>query len=231
VAAPVKGGAAQFSNQPYPNGKILVIDIDTDKNLSTLWTKIADKVVSQEPYFVKASATNPNQVTVTNRRSDAQGFGYIEAKNDAHTSLNVTYASLQLGSRLDNFDVNDASAITILPAGTLGSSQTKDYAFVTGWNRIQQGVPSRDPFLREALSIDEQHMAGFVLGAPVGGNIGVIEDPFGTPKLVAATAGEFLSMPDGIMLSVDGKTLYASFSAQNIVRVFDVQKMFTQITK
>ena len=64
----------------------------------------------------------------------------------------------------------------------------------------------------------------------MGGNIGVIEDPFGTPKLIAATAGEFLSMPDGIMLSADGKTLYAAFSAQNVVRVFDVQKIFTQIT-
>ena len=108
---------------------------------------------------------------------------------------------------------------------------TKDYAFITGWSRIQQGIPSRDPFLKEALSFEEQQLSGFVLGAPVGGNIGVIEDPFGTPKLIAATAGEFVSMPDGIMLSADGKTLYASFSAQNIVRVFDVQKMFAQITK
>ncbi len=151
--------------------------------------------------------------------------------NDVHSNLMVTYAAMQLGSRLDNFDVNDASAITILPAGTLGPSQTNDYAFVTGWNRIQQGVISRDPYLRDSLTGDEIAAGGFVLGAPVGGNIGVIEDPFGTPKLVAATAGEFLSMPDGIMLSADGKTLYASFSAQNIVRVFDVQKMFTQITK
>lgn len=230
AAAPVKGGAAQFSNQSYPDGKIVVIDIDTTPGNTTLWTKLTDKTVSQEPYFVKASETDAKKVTFTNRRSDANGFGVITATNAAHTTLTVAYGALSLGSRLDNFDVNDASAITILLKGTLGPSQTKDYAFVTGWNRIQQGVPSRDPFLREALSLEEQQQSGFVLNAPVGGNIGVIEDPFGTPKLVAATAGEFLSMPDGIMLSADGRTLYASFSAQNVVRVFDVQKMHAQVT-
>ncbi|MDH5640473.1 MAG: M10 family metallopeptidase domain-containing protein, partial [Nitrospira sp.] len=230
AAAPVKGGAAQFSTQQYPDGKIVIIDIDTRAQAQTLWTVIADQTVSQEPYFVKASETDPRLVTFTNRRSDPKGFGVIKATNEAHTSLDITYASLQLGSRLDNFDVNDASAIALLPAGTL-PGQTKDYAFVTGWNRIQQDIPSRDPYIVERQTIEEQQAAGLVLGAPVGGNIGVIEDPFGTPKLIAATAGEFLSMPDGLTISPDGKTLYAAFSAQNAVRVFDVQKMFVQITK
>ncbi|NOT95746.1 MAG: hypothetical protein HOP00_05510, partial [Nitrospira sp.] len=231
AAAPLKGGAAQFSSQNYPNGHIVVIDIDTAPGNKTLWTTIAEKTVSQEPYFVKASATDPRLVTFTNRRSDSQGFNVIHATNDAHTNLTITSASLLLGSKLDNFDVNDASAIALLPAGTLGATQTKDYAFVTGWNRIQQDIPSRDPYIAERQTIEEQQSAGLVLGAPVGGNIGVIEDPFGTPKLIAATAGYFLSMPDGLTLSADGKTLYAAFSADNGVRVFDVQKIVTEVTK
>jgi hypothetical protein len=229
AAAPVKGGAAQFSTQHYPDGKIVVIDIDTTPGNKTLWTKITDQSVSEEPYFVKASETDPRVVTFTNRRSDPNGFGVLHATNEAHTNLNVSYASLKLGSGLDHFDVNDASAIALLPAGTL-PGQTKDYAFVTGWNRIQQDVISRDPYMIERLTVDEIASGGFILGAPVGGNIGVIEDPFGTPKLIAATAGEFLSMPDGLTISPDGKTLYAAFSAQNAVRVFDVQKIMTQIT-
>jgi hypothetical protein len=227
VAAPVRGGAT--FNKAYPDGKIVVIDIDTTPGNKTLWTKIADKTVSQEPYFVKASETDPRLVTFTNRHSDPNGFGVIRSTNDAHSNLNVTYAAMALGSRLDNFDVNDASAIALLPAGTL-PNQTKDYAFVTGWNRIQQDVISRDPYMIERLTVDEIASGGFVLGAPVGGNIGVIEDPFGRPKLIAATAGQFLSMPDGIALSPDGKTLYASFRADNAVRVYDVQKIFAQIT-
>ena len=231
AAAPLKGGAAQFSSQNYPNGHIVVIDIDTQAHAQTLWTTIAEQTVSQEPYFVQASATDPRVVTFTNRRSDSQGFNVIHATNEAHTNLTVTSASLLLGSKLDHFDVNDASAIALLPAGTLGATQTKDYAFVTGWNRIQQDIPSRDPYIVERQTIEEQQSAGLVLGAPVGGNIGVIEDPFGTPKLIAATAGYFLSMPDGLTLSADGKTLYAAFSADNGVRVFDVQKIVTEVTK
>jgi len=63
----------------------------------------------------------------------------------------------------------------------------------------------------------------------VGGNIGVIEDPFGTPKLIAATSGQFLGMPDGLTLSADGKTLYAAFSGDNAVRVFDVQLLIATL--
>ncbi|MDH5639643.1 MAG: putative Ig domain-containing protein, partial [Nitrospira sp.] len=224
VAAPLKGGAAAFSKDQYPNGHIVVIDTDTTTpGNNNLWTVITDQQVLQEPYAVKASATDPTLVTFTNRRSDAQGFGIIRATNSAHSSLKVSYVPLTLGSKLDSFDVNDASSIAILPAGTL-PNQPKDYAFVTGWNRIQQGDPSRDPFLRESLTLEERVNAGLVLVTTVGGNIGVIEDPFGTePKLVAATSGEFLGMPDGLALSADGLMLYAAFSGENAVRRFDVQ--------
>ncbi|MDH5668189.1 MAG: putative Ig domain-containing protein [Nitrospira sp.] len=239
VAAPVKGGAAAFSKENYPDGKILVIDTDLKDGNIKRWTVVAQQTVSQEPYFVKASPIDSRLVTFTNRRSDANGFGLIRATNDGHTSLSVTYAAMTLGSRLDTFDVNDASAIAILPAGTLPdrtlpdgriATQEKDYAFVTGWNRILMDDSSRDPYLTERLTLDERLASGYILRTSVGGNIGVIEDPFGTPKLVAATSGQFMGIPDGLTLSADGKTLYAAFSGDNAVRVFDVQLLYNTLT-
>ncbi|MDE3034800.1 MAG: beta-propeller fold lactonase family protein, partial [Nitrospirota bacterium] len=228
VAAPGQGQAG--GTGAHAVGKILVVDTDFTPGNKTLWQQIGTIQADQEPYYVTASLTDPAMITFTDRRSDNTGFGVIRATNPAQTQWSVGYTSRNLGSKKDSFDVNDASGIALLPKGTLGPTQTTDYAFITGWNRIVADDVSRDPFLKDRLSAEERADLGYTFTYPTGGNVGVIEDPFGpNPKLIAATVGEPLSLPDGLTLSPDGRFLYAAYSADNHVKVFDVGQMLATI--
>ncbi|MDH5639971.1 MAG: choice-of-anchor D domain-containing protein, partial [Nitrospira sp.] len=163
------------------------------------------------PFYVKAHPTDPHIVTFTNRRFDGQGFGVINGTT-------VTYTPLQLGTHLDNFDVNNAVGIAILPAGTLGETQTKDYAFVTGFNRYIQDVIGHDPNVRP--------------GPYFGANVGIIEDPFakeGPSTLVAATMPLPFGAPDNLTLSVDGTSLFIAYRALGSIWAYDVANLLKTI--
>ncbi|MDH4187788.1 MAG: hypothetical protein OEV08_12410, partial [Nitrospira sp.] len=141
----------------------------------------------------------------------------------------------------DNFDLNNASGIAILKAGTLSGlilpngqvyTQTKDYAFVTGYNRFIQGTLSHDPYLEATLTPEELASLRYDLRQPVGGNVGVIEDPFGVfgaPKLIAATKPTMESFPDNLDLSLDGTTLYAAYRSNHAIQIFDVEEILKTI--
>ena len=124
------------------------------------------------------------------------------------STYSTTPIAMNLGSHLDYFDVNNASAVVISPDG--------EYAFVTGYNRYIQGVLSHDP--------NENP------NNPAGGNIGIIKDPLGpAPKLVGATRPIPMSWPDNLTLSPDGKVLYAAYRGNNFVMAFDVDQMIATV--
>ena len=60
-------------------------------------------------------------------------------------------------------------------------TQDLKYAFVTGFNRFFQGVPSSDPDVSRR--------------DPAGGNVGIIRDPFGIFPSMAGKKGLVAAMP------------------------------------
>jgi hypothetical protein len=115
---------------------------------------------------------------------------------------------LNIGSHTDAFDVNNGIGVAVLPDAR--------YAFVTGFNQFIPGLVSHDPNIRPFTA---------------GGNIGVIKDPFGTPRLVAATLMVPQSFPDNLVLSPDGKRLYAAYRGRPSqgIYVYDVEQIIRTV--
>ena len=209
-----------FRTPASDDSQIIVINVDPDDHPAgganaNKWHEqigIVQKAPGEQPYdeaYGIASTNQPGVMTFTNRMSDSAGFGVIEVQNDSPTGFQATARTiqLQLGSFSDYFDVNSAQSVVV----------TKDlqYAFVTGYNHFIQGVASRDPF---------------VGGIPGGSNIGIIQDPLGNPRLIAATRPIPAGFANHVVLSPDDRYLYASFRgpAQSVF-VFDVQEMIDAI--
>ena len=117
---------------------------------------------------------------------------------------------MHLGPATDYFDVNNISAVAILP--------DLSYAFVSAFNQFIQGDASHDP------NFDPAH--------PAGSNIGIVKDPFGlagSAQLVAATRPIPNSFMDNLVLAPDGKTLYAGYRGNSAVFAFDVQAMLAEV--
>jgi PKD repeat protein len=116
---------------------------------------------------------------------------------------------LSIGLPGSSFDVNNARAVAVAP--------DLSYAFVTGFNRYIKDQPSHDPYVRPRN--------------PAGGNIGIIRDPFhvfsapGAGTLVAATRPIPWSFPDNLVLSVDGRTLWAGYYGTHAIFAFDVDQI------
>ncbi len=143
----------------------------------------------------------PGQFVFVNRQTDGSGFG-------AFNGVKSIFANLNLGKPTDAFDVNNGIGVAVLPDAT--------YAFVSAFNRFIQDLPSHDPNIPPFTA---------------GGNIGVIKDPFGTPVLVAATLMVPISFPDNIVLSPDGKTLYAAYRGgpDRGIYVYDVDAIIKTV--
>ena len=97
--------------------------------------------------------------------------------------------------------------VIVLAGLVIGIHPPGDNSFLThlATGRIiwdAHSVPSHDPFVNLTL--------------PAGGNIGIIQDPLGSnPKLVGATRPIPFSFPDNLVLSPDGKYLYAAYRSIN----------------
>jgi len=204
-------------------GRILVVNVDPlDRpatadalNLRNWREQVAEIVAGQEPYGVTVSG-DPNRITYTNRMSDFKGLGLITVTNNDPLSFATTsgFVPLLLGSNSDTFDVNNGQAVVV--------TADLKYAFVTGFNRFVQFVPSHDPFI-------DPIRAG-------GSNVGIIRDPFdlfpdmtGPKGLVAATRPIPIGLADNLALTPDGKALYVAYRHTDSVFVFDVEQMLTTV--
>jgi hypothetical protein len=194
------------------NGNIIVINVDSadrpvdPANNSRRWHRQIGKVEAGLGVYGLASTPFSSQMSFTNRREEARGFGVLTiTDNDPLSfSASVNYVKLGLGSTNDYFDVNEAITSVITPDA--------HYAFVAGRNGIfATGVPS--------------------FGDPLSGsNIGVIENPL-TPqaRLIAATRPIPMGITTDLVLSNDGSTLYASYPGVGSVLGFNVNEIIKTI--
>ena len=205
VAAPAAGA---FASRNVPDGNILVFGTDPSDSATFLKQIGSPILAGPEPYGVTASI-DPRKIAFTNRKSDPRGLGLIQA-DASQTSWTVSYVPMHLGPSTDYFDVNNISAVAILP--------DLSYAFVSAWNQFIQDDPSHDP------NYDPAH--------PAGSNIGIVKDPFGLAggaQLVAATRPIPNAFMDNLVLSPDGKNLYAGYRGNGAVFVFDVPAMLAEV--
>src|SRR5262249_44664834 len=112
------------------------------------------------------------------------------------------------------FDVNNIRQIVITPDAK--------YAFVTGWDAPDPSSPSHNHFVPP--------------NNPAGSTVGIIADPLGNPRLVAATRAIPTGLPQDLALTPDGKFLYVTFGGVHVggggdgaVFVYDVNAMIQQV--
>ena len=214
--------------------RLFVINIDArnrpaegQPNAERYRQVIGEFETGQETWAVEAT-DDPGRITFTNRSNDSEGFGILTVTNDDPTGFQaqITTLGLRLGSFSDYLDVNNGQGIELLPAGMFGDHP--DYAFVSGFNRYQAGVLSRDPF------------SGAL---PGGSTIGLIRDPFGPEaRLVAATAPIPIGLLDNLALAAGSRYLFAGYrrvlleggagpSDKGAVFVYDVETMIGNVEK
>lgn len=206
-------GKKLFATAPNPLGvgksSIIVINIDPeDRPLNpsqnnNKWHEQIGTVAAEDGVEGITASSNPNLITFTNRRSEASGYGVLKITNSNPLQFAATtyYSELGLGSFMDYFDVNEAVSIALTKDGK--------YAFVAGYNgsRFGSGIESID-------------------GVQAGGNIGIIANPLGAnPLLVAATRPIPMGLTSDLVLSNDGRYLYASYPTNGGVYVFDVEEI------
>ncbi len=163
-----------------------------------------------ETYGVSTSPDR-NHILYTDRLVDATGYNVITV-DDAETTFTLLPPTpMTLGTIFDSFDVNDPAGVVVTPDGTLG--------FASAFNRYVPDDDSHDPDIGNFKAPGYQ---------PAGGNIGIIVDPLGLnggPKLVAATRMIPLSFLSELVLSNDGKYLYAAYRGSSAVFIFDVNEI------
>ncbi|RYD75107.1 MAG: hypothetical protein EOP84_18825, partial [Verrucomicrobiaceae bacterium] len=242
IAAPAQTMSSRGGEDGGPNGSVVVLDLDklrediAERGVDLLrqsgqqidvqfhfnelditstrdgMPSTRDEYEGKEPYNILVT---PEGVLITDRRSDFTGTAlwkdqevFRGATNERVLEVEIRYVQMILGSGLDAFDVNNSVGITVTP--------DLKYAFVTGYNRYIQGQFSHDFALHP--------------GKEVGGNIGIIRNPFNLPQfgeraLVAATQPIEVNFPDNLVLSADGKQLFAAYQTLKSVYVFDVDKI------
>ncbi len=178
-----------------------ILVFDIDDSNLATVLRPAAVIVGGNETYGVTAGFEPGQVVFTSRLTDGKGFGAIEA-------LKAVFADVNLGSTTNDFDVNNAIGAAVLPDGR--------YAFITGYNQFLEGLPSHDPNIPPFRA---------------GGNIGVIADPYGTPRLVAATVMVPNSFPDNLVLSPDGKRLFAAYRGglDRGVYVYDVAEILRTV--
>jgi hypothetical protein len=185
----------------YPkDGQIIIIDLSPNpqKLREKKWSLItAISSGGQEPYTI-TTTTDPKKILFTNKETDAKGFGVLTINNNdpQNFSASVKNFALNLGKDNDYFDVNNGVGIAFLP-GVPGSNHPEDYAFVTGAN-----IPNTVTIVKKGFDVSlnlrrDQDQLDPV--RPAGGNIGIIRDPLGNAKLIAATRPIPLSFPDNLV--------------------------------
>jgi YD repeat-containing protein len=209
VTAPNRAFAARIGSMP--DSQIYVIS--TDRAEAQFQTQIGRVTKSTgETEWGEANGISkthrPDRMIFSNRATDSTGFGVIQVDNDSPTGFQATGKTIgaHLGTHNDYFDVNSIQSVTITADGS--------YAFVTSFNKFIQGTPSNDPNFG---------------GIPGGSNIGIIRDPLGTPTLVGATRPIPEAFADNLVLSADGRYLYAAYAMTNAVFVFDVNAMIAAV--
>ena len=203
IAAPVIG---PVGTRTPPPGNIVIVDVDAHS--PNFQTQVGLVGAGSEPYGVTATS-DPLVITFTNRGQDNEGFGVLRASANRNSG-SVDYLGLHLGPASDYIDVNNGQGVAYLP--------DLSYAFVTGYDKFVQGDASHDP------NYDPRQ--------PGGGNIGIIKDPLGLsggPTLVAATRPTPLSFPDNLVLSLDGKYLYAGYTGVSAYFVFSVLAILQEL--
>ncbi len=138
----------------------------------------------------------------TNRNEDGKGYGVLSITHNDPSDFQATihYTPLSLGSPFDDFDVNEAVEVVVVPY------EDTHYAFVAGHNyrALGLGLP----------------------GWNGKGNIGIIKDALSdNPQLVAGTRSLPEAQVNGVALSGDGKALYAAYPGLESTFVFDVEQM------
>ena len=211
VAAPANWEANEVDDVPATDGTIDVIDVSLlAVSLGMARTglvgggmpplQIRQLQAGADPYAVTA-ATDPNLVAATNFLDDPQGLESLVTGEPPLTS------SIHLDTSKPYLEVNNAVGVAITADGK--------YAFVTGYDTYLRSDPAHDP------NYDPEQ--------PAGGHIAIIADPFGNPQVVAVTRPTPDSFPDNLVLSADGRYLYAAYRGQSSVFVFDVALMLQTI--
>ncbi|WP_017659677.1 hypothetical protein [Baaleninema simplex] len=149
-----------------------------------------------------ADTPDPNKMVFTNRNEDGKGYGVLSITHNDPSDFQATihYTPLSLGSSFDDFDVNEAVEVVVVPY------EDTHYAFVAGHNyrALGLGLP----------------------GWNGKGNIGIIKDALSdNPQLVAGTRSLPEAQVNGVALSGDGKALYAAYPGLESTFVFDVEQM------
>jgi len=209
ATAPATGYDSLYG--PDTQGQLVAVDIRDPDPTKWAVTGNSQNTGGSYPFGVTTAATNPgtpDRVLVANMVPDGKGL--------AAFSGGVSYTAMELGPVGDSFDVDNAQNVVFLPASESG--RQTDYAFVTGYN-IPAGpdLPSHDH--------GERYLSPYAAGS----NIGIVADPFGNGKLVAATIPVPLGWPQGLALTPDGRYLYVSYVFGGGLRIYDVQKMLNLI--
>ncbi len=205
-------------------GKVLVVDVrNMREQLLTRTSVLFDQIIDAgpEPYGISATG-DPDKMIFTNRSFDGDidspsprpgGIGLL-TRTEGSRTWDTHYLDLTLGSTIDALDVNSAQGVVV--------TQDLKYAFVTGFNRFFQGVPSSDPDVSRR--------------DPAGGNVGIIRDPFGIfpsmagkKGLVAATRQIPWSNPDNLTLSSDGGTLFVAYTGLGQVAAYSVTALIDAV--
>jgi VCBS repeat-containing protein len=226
------GGTLAWTRGGRDNGQVLVINVDeADKpvksveqpnppNLRKYHKVIAELNGGLEPYGIKATS-DPDKMIFTSRlRGD--GFGGLQTivvtNNDALSfSAKVSTISLQLSN-------NNQQKYQLYIRNPVDVAITPDlnFAFVLDWN-VPLSVGANQPnILIEYMDTHE-----------TGSKVGVIEDPFGlkgTPRILAATTPIPLAFATEIVMSSDGRKLYATYKGPGDVLVFDVEALRDKAT-
>ncbi len=229
VAIAGAGSVGIFGNSEGFNGQVAIFNTDpadrkkeeearlNGKPLTrSFLTQIAtvDTGLRGETYGVTATG-NPRRMLFTNRLIDSIGLALLE--EDAAGSTPTPMPTWKIRDTIDlkigypgsSFDVNNARGVAVTP--------DLSYAFVTGFNLYIKDEPSHDPYVRPTR--------------PAGGNIGIIPDPFrlylvpGSARLAAGTRPIPWSFPDNLVISPDGRTLWAGYYGTHAIFAFDVDEI------
>ncbi len=150
-------------------------------------------------------------IVFTDRRNDTLGVGFLRKDGKTwkvYNNIPFTLPVNGVDSRFDSFEVNDAYDIAFTPDFSL--------AFVYSYNRLSFDEPTRDP------TINPQY--------PAGSSVAIIAHPFQIGSRVAgATRMIPLAWGQGIGITPDGKTLFASYSNTHAVFAFDVDAIKAEL--
>ena len=191
-------------------GAVLVFD--TDPKSQTYHQFLSKVIAGVNPTGITWVPGYTNEFAFVDEAANDIGLAIVQLDPTGKGHI-INRVPMELGipprsEHVYYLEVNNAEAVVFLPDLT--------YAFVTGYDQYIPGLPDTDPYL------DPYH--------PAGGDVGIIENPLNLPgagdsKLIGATRPTPLAFPDNLVLSDDGKYLYAGYRGNHDVFVFDVTKI------